>query len=113
MPLSSLSPAPTRDWVPVTSTADVDDAVTKAGSNPYFNSSDKLTRIDIWYIHADGKQMKKVIHKSPSYQVQVYWSEYAKSGTWQKQAARIYNHDGAELMFDRATIGTGEDVTLT
>lgn len=81
------------------------------GADTYFDSTAKIGTVYVYYTHEDGRQQKKLIHDSTAHQAFVSWSSNARDGTWQKTRLKVFDHDGAIVYLERATIGTSEDLT--
>lgn len=110
MPISSLSPAPARDGVPVASTVSSSDLITAIADASYFDVAGKIKRVDVYYESADVRQRKIVSHFP--FSGSVTWTANADSGTWQKNLIKVWDQDEYCVIISRATIGSGEDVTL-
>lgn len=104
---------PARDGVPVISTINEEALIPLVDSDSYFDSINKVARVDITYVHTDGRQSVTIPHQGPDLQAFVSWSSFARSGVWKKERARLKDKDGAILYVGRSTIGEEQDLTLS
>jgi len=77
----------------------------------YFDSTEKIGPVYVYYTHQDGRQVKKLVHPAATHQSLASWSSYARDGTWQKTKLKIFDNDGASVLLDRSSIGASEDLT--
>ena len=84
-----------------------------SGGDTYFDSTSKLSRVDVYYTHQAGRQNKKVFHLSPNFSNEVSWSTFARDGTWEKTKIKVFDQDGATYLLQRDSIGTSEDIIKT
>jgi hypothetical protein len=93
------------------SVMDLGNVVSKIQSiNPdtYFDSTNKIGTVYVYYTHQDGRQRKKLVHDSAGHQAPVSWTPNARDGTWQKTELKVFDKDGA-ITFVMSI--TGEDLT--
>jgi hypothetical protein len=76
----------------------------------YFDSTDKIGTVYVYYTHQDGRQLKKLVHDSTGHQAFVSWTPNARDGTWQKTELKVFDKDGAITFVDHTSI-TGEDLS--
>ena len=81
-------------------------------SDSYFTSTAEVDRVEVFYVHQDGQQQKRVIHlASNNMYAIVGWSIYAHDGTWTKSYLKVYDKDGAGTVIPRSLISSSEDLT--
>lgn len=84
------------------------------GATPdsYFDSTDEIGKVVVYYLHQDGRQQKQIIHNEQTHQATVQWSSFARDGTWQKYKIKAYDLDGATFNLTRTYIdSTSNDIT--
>ena len=81
------------------------------GADDYFDATNELGEVWVYYTHEDGRQEKKIDHTGSGLTGTVTWSTNAQDGTWEKSKVRVFNHDGSTRLYGRADIGSAEDVT--
>ena len=114
--LSYFSNSSVIDGFTVTSNVNLIAIVNKIqemGTNTYFNSIAKISKVKVYYTHTAGRENKKLVHISPNLTKQVSWSSFVQDGTWQKTAIKVYDMDGAQIVIPRSVIGVNEDLTHT
>ena len=114
MAINFFSVGSVGDGTSVTSTIDQAALVAAISSDTYFDSTNKLGYVIVYYTHQDGRQMKKLVHRldpTNNLTVSVLWTNDARDGTWEKTQVRVYDKEGAEHNMTRADIGTLEDLT--
>jgi hypothetical protein len=114
MSLNYFNVASVTTDVDATSTIDQADLVTaiqNKGVDDYFDTTNELGKVYIYYTHEDGRQQKKLRHDSVTHQAVVNWSEFARDGTWEKTQVKAFDHDGATTFLYRSDIGSAEDLT--
>jgi hypothetical protein len=103
------------DGVSVTSTINRTELVSTiqaATPDTYFDSTNEIGKVVVYYLHQDGRQQKQIIHDEQTHQASVQWSAFARDGTWQKYKIKAYDLDGAIFNLTRAYIdSTSNDVT--
>jgi len=77
----------------------------------YFDSTNKIGPVYVYYMHQDGRQVKRIVHPAATHQSLASWSSNARDGTWQKMKLKIFDNDGASVLIDRSSIGVSEDLT--
>lgn len=83
-------------------------------TDTYFNSTNQLYKVYVYYMHQDGRQQKKLVFNldiGNNLVAQISWSTYARDGTWQKTQVKAFDPDGATHVLYRAAIGASEDLT--
>ena len=117
MSLSYFNTSSVSDGTSVISTVNLGpivSAVQAAGTDTYFDSTAKIGEVDVFYVHQDGRQYKRLIHKLPNFTCSVSWAAtYTRDGTWQKNRIKVYDNDGAETVIYRNNISSSEDLTHT
>lgn len=88
-------------------------AIQSDSPDSYFDSSNKLGKVYVYYTHELGRERKKLVHVAPDFQAPVQWSPFAKDGTWQKTEVKAYDKNGAVHVLLRGSIGTDEDLDHT
>lgn len=111
--INTFATTPQRDGIAVTSTVNTEALIPLVDSDDYFNLAAKLFRVDITYVHEDGRQTETIMHLIPALTGQAVWSTEARAGLWRKVRARLVDHDGAELYIGRGIIGSEQDLTLS
>jgi hypothetical protein len=111
--INTFSSMPLRDNNFVISTIDIAYLLTKM-SDPYFISAINIDRVDIYYMHNDGRQEKRIIHNKISNNLtgRIRWSKLSKSGLWRKNRVLVYDTDGTIKELNRNIIGTEEDLNF-
>ena len=104
---------PPEKSLPVNSSVNLSKIIRILGTDNYFDSSLKFSRVDITYQHENLRQKKVVVHMAPLFQSTVTWTSNAQSGLWRKVKIRARDTDGAEIYLYRDQIGETEDFTLT
>lgn len=98
------------DGSSVISTINVSDlmgVVQGISPDAYFDSTDKFSKIMVYYSHSNGRQGKRILHEgSVLKQAIVRWSPYAQDGTWYKSKIIAYNHEGSSVLLSREYIDT-------
>ena len=112
-PINTFSSPPARDGSSVISTINGIDLLGKITGDPYFDSTVKFARVDVYYYDSSNRDMKIISHNGPGLSGPASWSPLATDGTWYKTRVRVKDFDGAEVLLDRSSIGTGEDLILT
>jgi len=81
----------------------------------YFDSTDKLGQVYVYYTHEAGRQKKRLIHDYDGavMKASACWTSNARDGTWQKTSIFVYNKDGAYHELSRSVIGSAEDLDHT
>ena len=114
MPISYFSDATVVDGTSVTSFINRDDlvaAIQGDSTDTYFDSTDEIGKVYVYYRHDEGRQQKKIVHTGPSLSGTVLWTDNARDGTWEKYRVLAFDGDGAQRDLNRSVIGTGEDAT--
>jgi hypothetical protein len=89
--------------------------IQSSSPDSYFDSTDKLGQVYVYYTHQDGRQQKRLIHNYDGaiMQAPVHWTSNARDGTWQKTSIVVYDKDGAYHELSRSVIGSTEDLDHT
>jgi hypothetical protein len=114
--LSYFASSSVSDGVPVSSYINrqaLVDLIQANYSDTYFDSTDEIGKVYVYYTHVDGRQVKKIVHDGTDLSGSVLWTSNARDGAWQKTMVKAFDKDGAERDMTRALIGTGEDATHT
>ena len=85
------------------------------GSDPYFSSTAKISRIDITYMDPGLREKKEIAHywNGTLFEGSVSWSTTAASGTWLEMGIRVRDQDGAVINLTRAQLGSSvQDISL-
>jgi hypothetical protein len=116
LPLNTFDVPPLRDGVPVLSTVNIDNLITRIQADSvdtYFDSSSKFGRVFLYFTYSgDGRQEKMITHTGDPLTGNVFWTTNAKDGTWELTKAVSMDTDGAMNILNRAAIGTDSDVVL-
>lgn len=114
--LNDFEVMPERDGVNVKSTINKDAVVAMADFDTYFDNATELSRVDVWYVHEDGRQEKHMIHQGSAggpLTCRVNWSTFAKEGIWKKTRIKLIGWNGSELMMrGRVTANGYEDIIM-
>jgi len=114
--LNDFEVMPARDGVNVKSTINKAAVVAMTDFDTYFDSEAELCRVDVWYVHEDGRQEKHLIHQGGAggpLTCRVNWSNMAKEGIWKKTRINLIGYNGAELMVRGRVTNTGyEDIII-
>jgi len=114
MSISYFSQASVGDGTAVISTINRTDLVTAIQThNPdtYFDSTDEIGKVYVYFRHQDLRQQKKIVHSGTGLTGTVSWTLNAHDGAWEKYRVLAFDNDGAEHDLPRSIIGTGEDAT--
>lgn len=112
---NSFPTPPQRDGITYISQVDSTVLISLIGSDPYFNATAKISRIDIAYMDPGLREKKEIIHywNGSLFQGATSWSTLSKPGTWLEVGVRIRDQDGAIINLTRAQLGSSvQDVTL-
>jgi len=112
--LSYFDSTSVSDGTPAHSTIDLNNLVSRVQSiepDSYFDSTDKVGTVYVYYTHQDGRQRKKLVHDSTAHNAMVSWTPNAKDGTWEKTEFKVFDKDGAITFVDQTHIGNSEDLT--
>ena len=96
MSISYFSQASIADGTAVTSTINKLDLVTAIQAhNPdtYFDSTDEIGKVYVYFRHQDLRQMKKIIHEGTGLIGSVSWTSNARDGTWEKYRVLAFDND--------------------
>lgn len=114
--LNDFETMPARDGVNVKSTINKAAVVAMTDFDTYFDSESELCRVDVWYVHEDGRQEKHLIHQGGAggpLTCRVNWTSMAKEGVWKKTRINLIGWNGAELMLRGRVTNTGyEDIII-
>jgi 23S rRNA U2552 (ribose-2'-O)-methylase RlmE/FtsJ len=77
----------------------------------YFDDIGKITKVVVYYVHEDGRQVTKVYHEGSLLTARTSWSNYARDGSWRKNRIVAYDHDGATHDLPRSAIRIEENIT--
>lgn len=114
MSLNYFDSTSVRDNTNATSTLNLTTIVSTVQSaypgDTYFDSTNEIGIVKVYYTHENGRQKKRLYHSVDSRQALVSWSSFAKDGTWQKTSLKVYDKEGAMVILNRANIGTSEDL---
>ena len=111
--INVFATTPQRDGVAVTSTINEEALIPLVESDSYFDSINKVFRVDVTYVHSADRQTVTVMHLIPNLTGQASWSTFSRSGTWRKERARLVDKDGAQLYIGRSVIGEDQDLVLS
>jgi hypothetical protein len=111
--LNYFSSNPQRDEITRTSTIDPSILLSNINSDPYFDSINKIIRVDLTFLDPAGRESKTLVHETTNLIAPAVWSTTSVAGTWQLQRMRVYDTDGAVINLSRNRIITGlQDITL-
>lgn len=88
-------------------------AIQSDSSDNYFDSTDKLNKVYVYYTDPGNRELKSIRHEIDGTNLKGYvsWSPFAGDGTWQKIKVKAYDLENALHVLNRAAIGSGEDIT--
>lgn len=115
MAISYFSSSSVADGSNVVSHINKDQLVTAIQndySDSYFDSTDKINKVYVYYTDSGNRQLRTIIHGQDGTNLlgNISWSSYAMDGTWQKIRMKAYTADGASHILTRAIIGANEDI---
>jgi hypothetical protein len=67
----------------------------------YFTDETQIGRVNLYFVHEDGWQKKRIVHTGPDLTGSVIWTSTAKTGLWLLNAIRVFDTDGAIHDFGR------------
>jgi len=87
--------------------------IQSVSSDTYFDSTDELGKVYIYYTHEDLRQIKRIQHNIDGTNLSgnVTWYPGARDGLWLKTRVKTKDQNGAVVELDRSDIGTEEDAT--
>jgi PKD repeat protein len=83
-----------------------------AGGGDYFDSTTKMSRVDLTFYDSNSREKKTIIHIGGNLEGRESWTPNSTSGTWRLTQVRVRDTDGAELFIDRSILGDIQDFTL-
>lgn len=78
--------------------------------DPYFDSTEKIGHIRVFYTHENGRQRKVLYYPYPNHIATVSWGPYSKDGTWNKTGIKTYDRDGADVFLGIGQLPSNENI---
>ncbi len=114
--LNAFAAAPKRDSVTVRSTINKSAVVAMTDLDDYFDNMNEVAKVEIWYVHEDGRQTKYLLHQGPAggnLICDISWTANAEAGVWNKKRMRVVGFNGSEIMVrGQVTASNLEDIIL-
>jgi PKD repeat protein len=76
----------------------------------YFTQESQIGRVNLYFVHEDGWQKKRIVHIGTDLTGSAMWTSTAKTGTWFLTEIRVFDTDGAAHFFGR--VNTNSDIIM-
>jgi hypothetical protein len=83
-----------------------------AGGGDYFDSTTKISRVDLTFYDSNSREKKTIIHIGGNLEGRKSWTTNSSPGLWRLTRVRVRDTDGAKLYIERSILGDIQDFTL-